>query len=260
VKLSTLLRRLGLAELARRAGVSPATIRRWLRHGPSASGQDILGGIAARHRRSVKSHKTRVAHQREAFRDRLPVPVSPDLKPHRPTLGQFDDPMDLVPDRPPVETEAQLHRDAAREGHDIEGDINTDTYEGSSHWVTVGAPVVEVDQQYVIDTAMDFQRQAGHTWLQVVFLFYRYIPFNPLYKGEALIEKWQGKWKPWWESTAILDSEYGITDGVTRCMDLARFSAESRLIWFEGFKVRTMNMKPDAPKDWRDRELRRARA
>jgi transcriptional regulator with XRE-family HTH domain len=259
VKLSTLLRLLGLTELARRAGVAPSTIRRWERHGPSLRGQDVLAGIAARRRRSVKGAKTRKRKEREAFRDRLPVPVSPDLKPHRPGLGQFDDPSVLVPDQPPIETEEELRRKARRGGHDIEGEIDTETWAGETYWVTVEQPALEIDFQWVLDTVQDFQQQAARRWVQVVFMFFRFVPFNPLYKGDE-IERFQGKWKQFWLSTEIVETEYELSEGILKCISEAHFAAENRMIWLQGYKVRTMNMKPDAPTDWRNREIRRERS
>lgn len=253
MKLSTLLRRLGLARLAKRAGVTPATVRRWVLHGPSSRGQDALDRIATRLRAAKKGQKTRA--KRTAFRATLPIPASPDLVINRPGLGTFSDPTDLVPSRPPVETEQQLRREAMREGYALGGGIDTDSHYGESTWITVGEPLVNVDMDFVGDTVVNVWQQSGRQYVQARFLFFRYIPFNPLYRGEMLAK--QGKWHPWWTSTAIAATMLTIASGFLEvAFDEALRSAESRLIWLEGYLVRSFDLKPDAPRDWRERALR----
>lgn len=166
--------------------------------------------------------------------------------------------MDLVPDKPPAETEEELDRISRRGGHDIGGSINTDTYEGESFWFGVDKPVVEMERTEVSDLVWQVMGQSTRRWTQVIFLFFRFIPFNPLYKGDEL-ERFQGKWKSWWWATKVVETEYELHRGIDRALSEAGFAAESRMIWCKGFKVRTMNIKPDAPKDWRDRELRQGR-
>lgn len=251
MKLSTLLRLLGLAELARRAGVSPATVRRWQRTGPSAVGQETLDRVAARRRAAQKAVRTR--KKRTAFRATLPVPVDPVLSTSNRLQGEFEDPAELVHNRPPVETKAELRRVAAREGHDLGGKINTDASYGESVWVAVGQALVEVDLDSIGDTIVQIWHQSDRTWVQVQYLFFRYIPFNPLYRGEMIAK--QGKWHEWWAAMEGVASMRSFETYFHKTFTEPLLSAESRLIWLEGYKVRTYEKRDNKP-DWRDREIR----
>lgn len=235
MKLVSLLRLLGLRELARRAGVAEATIRRWQRSGPSSRGQDILDAIAARRRAAQKAVRTK--KKRTAFRATLPVPVGPLSIQTVEYRHDFDDPTDLVPNRPPVETKAALRRVASREGHDLGGGIDTDYNYGESVWLTIGQPLVEVDLDWVGDTVVQIWQQSSRTWVQVQYLFFRYIPFNPLYRGEMLAK--QGKWHEWWASMPGVATMTAFSAAFPPTFEAPLQSAESRLIWLEGCKVRT---------------------
>ena len=84
------------------------------------------------------------------------------------------------------------------------------------------------------------------------YLFFRYIPFNPIYRGEMLSK--QGKWHEWWASMEGVATMRDFEGAFGRTFVEPLRSAESRLIWLEGYKVRTYE-KRNTP-GWRDRELR----
>lgn len=242
MKLSTLVRLLGLVQVAKRAGVTPATIRRWLRHGPSDRGKVALKQVAKRRRRAQKAAKTRT--RQVEYRSQLPIPVTPVLDLHDPNEGDFEDPTDLLPKRRPIETAAQLRDEMQREGHDLSDTVNTEMYAGEREWFTVGQPLVNVPLQSIIESISDVWHSSGRRWVVARFLFFRYIPFNPLYRGEML--KDQGKWKPWWTSTLSMATELSIKNNVGYSMGVAYEAAQSRLIWFEGYRVDTFDLKQGA--------------
>lgn len=292
MSLKSLLRQLGLSRLAARLGVTPATVRRWLRHGASEKGRERLAEIAkrsqaaARRRRAKEAaaheaaqqvqeaaerrsraaqaaaatrRKRRAAQEaaeaRRAVRDRFPVPVFPVLDLQRPTLGNFEDPSVLVPDARPIETREELREEMRREGHDLGRRLDNEQYFGEKKWENVGKPIVEVPESYVFDTAMKVWHNSIRRWIVIKMLFFRYIPFNPLYRGELLENN--GKWRPWWTSTMLVATPSALSNNLHFSMAPAYESAQSRLIWFEGFRVDTFDFKTNEPKQSRfDRQMR----
>lgn len=242
--LTVLLEALGLKELARRAGVSPGTLKRWQRSGPSARGLDVLAGILSRRERSKRAAQTRTAKKRQDFQNRLPMPATPYRSFNRPSSGELT-PEQMLPNEPPVKTARDLKSYRAAEGHDGIGEIDTLRNFGESVWIAVGAPLVDADVDHLADQAISIWQQSERAWIHIVFLLFRYIPFNPLYRGEMISK--QGKWDAFWTQTPLAATLDSIANGIESALEVARVSAHSRLIWLEGAKVRVFDRKERTP-------------
>jgi hypothetical protein len=78
---------------------------------------------------------------------------------------------------------------------------------------------------------------------QVRFLIFRYIPKNPLYRGEMVSK--QGTWADWWTSTATFGDGKSLEDGVEVALARALQASASRVIWLEAMNIRSFNHKED---------------
>lgn len=243
--LAGLVGRLGLAEVARRAGVSVATLQRWMRHGPSAKGLATLSRIAARHEGSRWAAVTR--KKRAAFPGSLPLPpesyvvISPVPRPSSGFLSEAE----VLPNEPPVKTRADLSRVRKSAGYSGARRINTNEYVGESQWITIGKPILEVDVEGLGRQVAEAWRYSRRTWVQAIFLMFRYIPFNSTYKGE-MVNK-QGRWFDWWTSTAIHGDDQTIRNAVEVALGGAVAAGYNRVIWIEAMNIRTFDHKADLP-------------
>jgi len=251
--LAELVARVGLAEVARRVGVRPDTVTRWLRTSVSSRYTKTIAGIIARHLASRRGVETR--QKRAKFRAALPMPPEPYREKYRPTLGNLT-PDQVLPRKPPIETEAQLQAARIRGGHEGDNTIDTDLYFGESTWMPVGAPVLEVDFAGLADQVIAFWQASARNWCRVIFMFFRYIPFNPLYRGELAAKA--GKWFDWWSSTHVNGSLQSIYSDMENVWTDARDAAYQRMIWLEAIKVSVFDNKGDLPgyTDMMGRQLR----
>jgi hypothetical protein len=241
--LQELVERLGLAVVARRADVSVATLKRWLSRGPSASGAAIVSGIARRHLASRKAAETR--KEGEKFRDSLDEPEDSELEPEQ-----------VLPKKPPGksrEVQASKREEGVRAGRrEIDSEFNI----GETEWVTVGQSVLEVDIPTLIKTAWAIYEESGRDYVSVKFLFFRFIPFNPLYRGEMI--KKQGKWVEQWVTTKAVSRRDALERYVEYYMERAIEWAQTRVIFLEMIAVNTFDRKKEMPstKDIWEKQLR----
>src|SRR4030095_4430997 len=227
--LAELVARLGLAEVARRAGVTPATITRWIARGPSAHGAAVVAGIIKRHLAAKRGMEGR--RKAVAFRDQLPTPPQSELPesevkpPSPPTSGTIED----------------------RETFDY----NTDRYTGEVHVITVGQPALEVDFASLGSYAARIFLASKRTFVRAKFLFFRYITPTSLGKG-SLIHK-RGKWVEFWASTQVHSSTLGeassFRNAVESIMDIRGEGREAslgdvaqrRIRWLEQVHIHTFD-------------------
>lgn len=223
--LSELVARLGLAEVARRAGVSEATLRKWLRTGPSRAGASVLAGIIRRHLGSVKAAAKR--KEGEKFRDELEPPPESELPPKK-VLPP------AAPTSPSIETEGTEP-------------YNTDRYVGEMHILTVGRPVLEVDWDNLASFVQRIYHNSNRHYVRVRFLLFRYVtPGSP---GRGGMVSRRGKWSEFWMSTHVQGSETGIFNEVATLIDEGpemgkqsiRDLAQRRIIWLEQVHVHTFD-------------------
>jgi len=233
--LAQLIARLGLEEVARRIGVTPKTLRGWLRKGPSRSGFEALARVAARHLRSVKASRTRKRHT--SFRESIAMPARPFEVINDERTGTLG-PEQIKPVERPLSDVVGVYSEGVTE-------LDTDRYRGEVHTFTVGQPATEVDAEGLANTAVRVWQDSGRTFARTIFLFFRFIPFNPLYKGE-MIRK-QGKWFDWWDSTKPWGTINSIHQSVLNVMEDAQRAAESRIIWVEQMQVHVFDDKEDLP-------------
>lgn len=247
MSLADLLRALGVRELARRLGIKPATVERWIRAGkPSTRGQARLEEVAERRRRSLQGVET--SKKRAAFRERLAMPSHPVASSSvAPFATGYLTPDQVLPRKPPVETAEQLERIRKRAGHDAEGYVDTDLYTGESVWLPIGQPLAEVDLDEVADDVIRIWQDSGRDWAHVMCMLFRYIPFNPFYTGKMIAK--QGRWFDFWVQTKLLSPMKSAMNYIaiaikTMLIEPMR-SADTRVIWFEAAKVRTFDNKKD---------------
>lgn len=226
MNLAILVARLGLAEVARRAGVSVATLRRWIRSGPSQKGGAILAAIAKRHVASLRAGETR--KRKAQVRTGVEVPPSSELPAEQ-----------ALPTRLPSESrevERIKKQEQIEEGSTpIVSEFNI----GETTWRTIGKDVNEVSASEIAEIVVEIWRQNDRDNVQVKFLFLRFIPFNPMYKGE--LQKKQGTWVEQWQSTQAASSPNTISRYIEYYIDRARTWAETRVIFLETIGVSTFN-------------------
>lgn len=226
--LEELVARLGLSVVARRVGVSTATLRRWLRDGPSLAGVDRLRVVTRRHLGSKKAAQTRAAK----FRTRLPLPVNPAVDLNNPIGSGNLSVEDVLP----------THKPRTKPTHVFDGSVysyETDRYSGWNNWVTVGKPLVDVDNEMLFNEVLSIWQRSSEMFVFVEFLFFRYIPFNPIYKGEMLAK--QGRWFEFTTQSPVRATQAEVIAGIEEAVDNARIAAEYRLIWLEAINVKTID-------------------
>jgi len=220
-----LVERLGLAEVARRAGVSQATLRKWLTRGPSSAGAAKLASIIRRHlgsRRAAESRK-----RGDAFKALIPVPPETEL-PAKKVLPP------AAPSSPHIESEGSHP-------------YNTDRYTGEQHVLTVGQPVLEVDWDSLASFVQRLFVNSKRNYIRVRFLMFRYVtPGSP---GRGGMVSRRGKWSEFWMSTHVQSSENAIYNEVSSLIDEGpemgkqsiRDLASRRIIWLEQVHVHTFD-------------------
>jgi hypothetical protein len=110
---------------------------------------------------------------------------------------------------------------------------------GETTWVTIGEDVNEIADSVLIDDVIAIWRRSGRDNMQVKFLFLRFIPFNPMYKGE--LQRKQGTWVEQWQSTQAASSPYTMSRYIEFYMERAREWAQTRVIFLEMIGVSTFD-------------------
>lgn len=234
--LQELIARLGISVVARRLGVSPETVRKWARRGPSHRGAVAVARVIARHLAAVKGLETRKKH--EKFQAELEEPEDLELPPE-----------DALPKKPPGKSPEvqQLKRaEGIKAGRTaIDSDFNV----GETEWVTVGQPVLDVDVRELIKIAFAIYRESERDYVSVKFLFFRFIPFNPSYAARGLTElvTKQGTWVEQWITTKAVSTEGALSRYIEYYMDRSYIWAETRVIFLEMIGVNTFDRKREMP-------------
>lgn len=226
MNIAQLIARLGAETVARRVGVTPATVRRWGRRGVSDRYRDRVAGVAARHERSAKGAETR----RKRFQDSLPAPAEPYIDLQFPRLGQTLPLEDVLPTRKPKQI-------SARESERYE----STRYMGRIYYVSIDSPALDVSADEISDMVLAAWLRNGTTFCWVEFIFFRYIPFNPIYKGE--LTKKQGTWDVWYASTPARATSREISRAIENVMADAHFAAQRRMQWLSAIKIYLLDEK-----------------
>lgn len=228
--LAELVARLGLTEVARRAGVTPATITRWIARGPSAQGSRVIAGIIKRHLAAKKGWAGKASAP--SFRDQLPTPPRSELPVN-----------EVKPPSAPPRTVSVEDRETF--------DYNTDRYTGEVHVITVGQPALSVDWSGLGSYAARVFLASKRTFVRARFLFFRYITPTSLGKG-SLIHK-RGKWVEFWASTQVHSSTLGEASSFRNAVESIMYTrgegreeslddvAQRRILWLEQVHVHTFD-------------------
>lgn len=217
--LDLLLGYLGKQELARRVGVKPATIDRWLRDGPSQAGGERLARAAKRFEASRRGWETR--KRNIAARLGFSEPERNELTP----------------------TEALPTKAPPRRRRKRSKRFDSKWSWGRETWIYFEAPVAEIDPVEIGEEAFAILERTDFTYVAMKFIFWRYIPFNPSYQGEMV--KKQGTWQIQVYWTPARSTELDLRREATKVMDLAQGWAETRIIVLESVGVHTFNRKSE---------------
>jgi len=230
VNFKRLVARLGIAETARRAGVSTGTIRRWLDDGVSKRYQDDVLGILKRHLRSLAAAETR--KQRAQEETGIVPPEGSELAPE-----------EVLPPKAPAESREV--KSVLRFVGLQKRRLTSTRVKGEISWFRVGLPVTEVDDATISERAIQIWRHSGRRFCSVKLLFFRFIPWNPIYKGELL--RLKGKWVEAWQSTAAQSGPESVRRQVEYYMERAKGWAETRVIFLEAVGVSTFDYTEKKP-------------
>lgn len=232
--LGELVARLGLPEVARRAGVSVATLRKWLRTGPSAAGAAKLAGIVKRHLAAKKGKAGK--EKAKTFRDTIEAPPDSELPDN-----------EVKPPSPPP------GGDETRESFPWV----TDRYVGEVHVITVGQPALEVDFENLGSFAARIFINSRRNYVRARFLFFRYITPTSMGKG-SLVHR-RGKWAEFWTSTQVHSSTLGEASSFRNAVATIMESrgqgreeslydvAQRRILWLEQVHVHTFDDNENTP-------------
>lgn len=216
--LSTLLERLSATKLAKRLGVKPSTIARWIRNGVSERYAPIVDLAFRRHESARKGRRTYVER-------RIPIPTK--RKPGDPAG------LDITPRSLPPRSQPKLES------------IDSKRYIGEREFFPLEKPAAEVTVGEVYDLALAQLERSRRDFVWVKFYFVRYIPFNRLYDGPMTAK--QGIWEPIFVTTHVV-AEAGIgrlgaqdllENAIGIWVEKAHAWAETRVIWCAGFEVWT---------------------
>jgi hypothetical protein len=243
-----LLGRLGAREVARRAGVTEGTVKRWKRDGLSRSGKEILRQVAARSERAQAAREARELQELIAEQERARVGEERrDTRARREAFRErIADASDVAPEEAPRAPPATRKTpDYVPPGHK---EIDTFRYQGETITVTMAQPIGEISSSAIGQMCVDLwlRAQPFRNFCRVVFLFFRFISGMTHYRGKLVPR--DGKWIDWWASTKVQSSEAGIGDNVESVLDEAdsgRWS--SGVVWLEQIQVNLFEYKEDLP-------------
>lgn len=244
--LEELLARFGLAELARRAGVSVGTIQKWVRRGPSARGEVALARIVTRLRAAEKAKETRRRKREASFRNQVERP---------PEAEEFLDDEDLLPTHPPDQSPEtrdpdiwQFEKQPIVLGRKRRRD--TRDFRGHDTWIKIDRDIENVRAENILDLTVDVWEKSGASGCYIVLFMFRYVPHNPQYKPEHPLFHKQGQWIPqtqtiksvkkldrWSDTLELLDNH------IRYIFENTMSQRERRVIWLEAIDVRTYDHK-----------------
>lgn len=219
------LSRVGNKAAAKRLNVTVRTVQRWKRQGVSARSTERVEKIV---RRSTAAKKAAITRRASAQRSTgLEAPPESELSDE-----------EVLPARLPGNRE----KDAAykSEGSTVESgweSIETRYSVGWVRWVTIGKSILDVSVDELYDVAIEswHKIRPPREYVAVKLLLFRYIPFNPIYKGEMV--KKQGTWVEKWVSSKAVSTSRRLKDYIEGMLEYTQRWAETRIIFLESMGV-----------------------
>jgi hypothetical protein len=227
VNFKTLVKRYGIKAIAGRLGLTESTIKRWLRRGVSTTGKGSVKKLVKRIKAAKKSAKTR-KYIDSIARNLIPPP-SPvaDLKDEDEGLLLTDE--QVLPTRPPIKgvQKPGLYK------------IKSTSYSrGETRWIKISQQI-PVNHEEITNLAGDIFKQSGRQYCSVKLLFFRYIPFNPLYTGAML--KLAGTWVDQYVSTYAASAPLTVGRYTSELLSQAEGWSENRVIFLDSIGVSTFD-------------------
>ena len=225
-KLDQLVKTTSAKATAKRFGVTEKTVKRWQRQGVPKTRKAEFERAIKRRKRSLKAAETR----RDKFRASVGRPEDSELSTKR-----------VVPGAPPKSPFKEYER--------IESEYFTTRYKVQDVWIPIKKGFHAITSDQIASLAQTVFENTSNEYARVIFLAYRFIPFNPAYRG-AMAKK-QGQWVSAFVSTSVqrtMTSLAGDIDkvfwGGTRTPGMMNSlkGASKRVIWLEAINVQTMDL------------------
>lgn len=259
--------RVGLEEVARRSGVSGATVKRWLQRGVSGKGSRAVEDSLRRSARSRKAAETRRLQAELANARGFTLPRAPEDHPLSP---DGLDAHELTPRRLPT-TERQDLRDRLRRlGRATVGESESHVWRRESYAVNENyidvrdRGGIEAIAEHAIQRFRSAARE-GYEWFHFYAQLIRFIPENPAYTG-ALARK-AGKWAPdtinvgstnVYRGTELAEPPGGVAGAIYHAFEYSSKTlgyagsiedvSHSRTIWFLFYTLEFFTRRPEP--DW----------
>lgn len=205
IDLAFLVSRLGITKVAKRLDVTPATVNRWLKKGPSLKKGPLLQKVLLRAEAGLKGAQTR--RDVAAYRETVPLPRRPVMylsKADGSSGDPFGEDPELTPEQllPKAPPNPNAKHVAKETGNFVFTPgiraFETEEYEGFDEVIEVDEWIHDVPLQAIIDNfslKYDQYVARGYPWVSALLIWCRAIPFNPAYQGDAVLMKMQGSWK-----------------------------------------------------------------
>lgn len=232
-----LIKRLGLAEVASRAGVTSRTVRRWLAEGVTSSGRQSVRSVAARRERSLKAAETRRENQRKAERAAARR-ARDEFQERAAEAAEVEKP--LAPRKGPS---VRRTRDYLEPGY---RELDTFRYTGSIVTYTIGKILDQIAFGAIVEMVLSAWHVAKSSFVRATFLFFRFVSPRQItnYRGRAIPR--DGRWVDWWASTKVQASDAGIASNIETVLSDARDeTAGNQVVWLEQVQVNMYDFKED---------------
>jgi len=254
ISLSEAARLIGPAKLADRLNITPKTLRSWEKRGVPPTKGGLVQKVLVLFERAKKAAETRKIRKQEVLDEsHLPKDFSNNVYMDV-DQGALTKEQALPKILPPWFKKSQRPTP-----------FRTENHTGIKQWRAVNKLVHELEIEPLIFEAQHIFERSTNGFCQVLFMFWRYVPFNPLYTGEIVAK--QGTWiaKPWrtvykYSTDGIRNGFMEVFDGKTQMVPHKKTGklvpvsypgafeiSETRFLFLAAMEVSTLSLiKPDA--------------
>lgn len=241
--LRILVEELGLEEVARRLGVVPKTIRRWLQLDEvPRNARAKLTTVFENFLRAKKTAETKA--EREAFRDSLKTPPLSELPPELVLPNAPPDPLEAH-GRLPLGVTFLEHENYYSRVSTFEPPSREDAPERESE---KGIPFDEVDFEDIAQQVITTVRENldDYPYWRVVFIYFQFFADNPAYKGELV--PLRATYKSFVTSTETWELLESVREVIDRANRKVIISSKKRFKWLYQYQVHQSKRRRDDDK------------